>query len=88
MQGSQVIAKVCSEIRGGATKGEESHNGEEQNQMFAAPKFLLAVQFNWPAQIEMITSGKSDEGKNHSNKIKIFMHLKKSVVGIDTFFLI
>ncbi len=83
MQGSQVIAKVCSEIRGGATKGGGVTQRGGAIQMFAAPKFLLAVQFNWPAQIEMITFGKSDEGKNHSNKIKRFMHLKKLVVGID-----
>ncbi len=39
MQGSQVIAKVCSEIRGGATKGEESHKGEEQFKYLQHPSF-------------------------------------------------
>ncbi len=50
-QGSQVIAKVWSEIRGGATHtgGVTEMGGATQRggvtQIFAAPKFLLEVQF-------------------------------------------
>ncbi len=50
IQGSQVIAKVWSEIRGGATQ----RGGVTQ---------IWPTVHNWPAQIEMITSGKSDEGQ-------------------------
>ncbi len=45
VQGSQVIVKVWSEIRGGATqRGGASQRGGA-TQIFTAPKFLLAVQF-------------------------------------------
>ncbi len=50
-RGSQIIAKVWSEIRGGATqRGGVTQTGEATQrggvtQIFAAPKFLLAVKF-------------------------------------------
>ncbi len=70
----------------GPYKGEESfkwegpHNGEGHSnicstQVFASSS-IWPIVHNWPAQIEMITSGKSDEKQIHSNKIKIFMYLK------------
>ncbi len=50
-QGTQVIDKVWSEIRGGATqRGGVTHTGGATQrggvtQIFTAPKLLLAVQF-------------------------------------------
>ncbi len=44
-QGSQVIAKVWNEIRGGVTRMGGATQRGGVTQIFAAPKFLLSVQF-------------------------------------------
>ncbi len=59
-------------------KWEGPHNGEESLEYSQHPSWPIV--HNWPAQIEMITSGKSDERQIHSNKIKRFMYLKIHVL--------
>ncbi len=66
-------------------KWEGPHKGHTLTQVFASSS-ILPVVHNWPAQIEMITSGKSDERLIHSNKIQIFMYLKyKCIKKKNTF---
>ncbi len=65
----------------GVRLGEGPHKGEEQLKYFYSTKVfascsILPIVNNLPAQIEMITSGKSDEIHIHSNKIKRCMYLK------------
>ncbi len=45
LQDSQVIAKVWREIRGGVNQMGGATQSGGVTQIFAAPKFLLAVQF-------------------------------------------
>ncbi len=76
IQGSQE-RKFGVRFGEGPRKGEEQVKGEEQlKNLQRASSSILPIVHNWPAQIEMITSGKSDERHIHSNKIKRLMYLK------------